>query len=167
MDFQKDLIAEYDRETAKTRKMLEAIPTDADLNYKPHPKSMSLGRLAGHLTDMAGNWAMTTLTQDKLEFAADHKWDPYIPASKAALLEKFDSGLPKVRKELAAVSPQKWDEHWQFIFGGQKFIDDPRHQVFREMVISHMIHHRAQLGVYLRLLDAKIPGAYGPSADEM
>ena len=167
MDFQKDLIAEYDRETAKTRKMLEAIPTDADLNYKPHPKSMSLGRLAGHLTDMAGNWAMTTLTQDKLEFAADHKWDPYIPASKAALLEKFDSGLPKVRKELAAVSPQKWDEHWQFIFGGQKFIDDPRHQVFREMVISHMIHHRAQLGVYLRLLDAKIPGTYGPSADEM
>ena len=76
MDFQKDLIAEYDRETAKTRKMLEAIPTDGDLNYKPHPKSMSLGRLAGHLTDMAGNWAMTTLTQDKLEFAADHKWNP-------------------------------------------------------------------------------------------
>ena len=167
MDFQKDLIAEYDRETAKTRKMLEAIPTDGDLNYKPHPKSMSLGRLAGHLTDMTGNWAMTTLTQDKLEFAADHKWDPYIPASKAALLEKFDSELPKVRKELASVSPEKWDQHWQFIFGGQKFIDDPRHQVFREMVISHMIHHRAQLGVYLRLLDARIPGAYGPSADEM
>jgi uncharacterized damage-inducible protein DinB len=167
MDFQKDLIAEYDREIAKTRKMLDAIPADADLNFKPHPKSMSLGRLAGHLTDFSGDWALTTLTKDKLEFAADHKWDPYAPANKAELLEKFDRDLPAVRKELAAIPPEKWDEHWQFIYGGQKFIDDPRHQVFREMVLSHMVHHRAQMGVYLRLLGAKIPGAYGPSADEM
>ncbi len=98
MDFQKDLIAEYDRETAKTRKMLEAIPADADFNYKPHPKSMSLGRLAGHLTDMTGDWALTTLTKDKMEFAADHKWDPYVPANKAALLEKFDKELPAVTR---------------------------------------------------------------------
>ncbi|MGD0939856.1 MAG: hypothetical protein ABR905_09085 [Terracidiphilus sp.] len=73
MDFQQELIAEYDRETAKTRKMLEAIPADADFTYKPHPKSMSLGRLAGHLAETAGEWATTTFTTDKLEFPADHK----------------------------------------------------------------------------------------------
>lgn len=167
MDFHKDLIAEYDREAAKTRKMLEAIPADADLSYKPHPKSMSLGRLAGHITDMTGHWPLTVLNHDKLEFAADHKWDPYVPASKAALLEKFDSELPTGRAALAAVSPEKWDQHWQFIFGGQTFIDAPRHQVFRDVVINHMVHHRGQLSVYLRLLGAKIPGTYGPSADEM
>ena len=167
MDFHKDLIAEYDREAAKTRKMLEAIPADADLSYKPHPKSMSLGRLAGHITDMTGHWPFSVLNQDKLEFAADHKWDPYVPASKAALLEKFDRELPAGRAALAAVSSEKWDQHWQFIFGGQTFIDAPRHQVFRDVVINHMVHHRGQLSVYLRLLGAKIPGTYGPSADEM
>ena len=167
MDFQKDLIAEYDREAAKTRKMLEAIPADADFNYKPHPKSMSLGRLAGHLTDMTGDFALTTLTKDKLEFAADHKWEAYVPASKGALLEKFDKELPTVKAAIAAVPMEKWDQHWQFIFGGHAWIDDPRHQVFREMVLCHMVHHRAQLGVYLRLLNAKVPGVYGPSGDEM
>lgn len=167
MDFQKELIAEYDREVGRTRKMLEAIPADADLNYKPHPKSMNLGRLAGHLTDMTGAWAIDTLIKDKLEFPADHKWEQYVPASKAALLEKFDSGLSEVHAAIAAVTPEKWDEHWQFIFGGHVYVDQPRCQVFREMVLSHMIHHRAQLGLYLRLLDKPIPGMYGPSADEM
>jgi uncharacterized damage-inducible protein DinB len=138
MDFQKEIVAEYDRETAKTRKMLEAIAADVDFNYKPHPKSMTLGHLAGHLTDMTGNWALETLTKDKMDLPADHKWEQYIPASKKELLEKFDSGLPAVRAALAAVSPEKWDEH-----------------------------HRAQLGVYLRLLGKPIPGMYGPSADEM
>ena len=69
MDIQKELIAEYDRETAKTRKVLAAIPADADFNFKPHPKSMSLGRLAGHISDCAGDWATHTLTTDKLEFS--------------------------------------------------------------------------------------------------
>jgi uncharacterized damage-inducible protein DinB len=167
MDFQKELIAEYDRETAQTRKMLEAIPADADLNYKPHAKSMSLGRIAGHLTDMAGDWALHTLTKDKLEFAADHKWEQYVPASKAEVVEKFDKGLPGVKAAVAAATPAQWDQHWKFIFGGQTFIDSPRHQVFRDYVLNHMVHHRAQLSVYLRLLGAKVPGMYGPSADEM
>ena len=167
MNHQNELIAEYERELGKTRKMLEAIPADADMTFKPHPKSMPLGNLAGHLTDMGGDWAITTLTQDKLEFPADHKWDPYVPKNKQEVLEKFDSKLQEARKALADTTPEKWDEHWKFIFGGQTWIDQPRFQVFREMVMNHMVHHRAQLGVYLRLLDAKIPGAYGPSADEM
>ncbi|MGA7339183.1 MAG: DinB family protein, partial [Terracidiphilus sp.] len=154
-------------ETAKTRKMLEAIPADADFNYKPHAKSMSLGRLAGHLTDMTGDWSIHSLTLDKLDFPADHKWEGYVPTSKEALLAKFDEKLGDARAALAATTPEKWDQHWQFIYGGHVWIDDPRHQVFRELVISHMVHHRAQLGVYLRVLGAKIPGMYGPSADEM
>ncbi len=167
MDFQKELLAEYDRETTKTRKMLEAIPADADFTWKPHPKSMPLGRLLGHITDMTGDWALLTLTKDKLEFPADHKWEQYVPASKKALLEKFDRELVGVRDVIAAVTTEQWEQHWQFIFGGQKWIDQPRYQVFRDMVMNHLVHHRAQLGVYLRLLDKPIPGMYGPSADEM
>src|SRR5208337_3216235 len=140
MDYQKDLIAEYDRETGRTRKMLEAIPADADLGFKPHEKSMALGRLAGHLADFSGDWAIHSLTLDKLEFAADHKWDPYIATNKEDLLKKFEEKLPEAKAALEATTGDKWDQHWQFIFGGQVWIDQPRHQVFRELVISHMIH---------------------------
>jgi len=167
MDAQKELIAEFDREAAKTRKMLEAIPADADFNFKPHAKSMSLGRLAGHLTDMTGEWGLHTLTQDKLELGADHKFEPYVPANKAALLEKFDKELAATRAALEATTGEKWDRNWKFVYMGKAWIDQPKHQVFRDAVMNHMIHHRGQLSVYLRLLGAKVPGTYGPSADEM
>lgn len=167
MDIQKELVAEYDRETAKTRKLLQALPEGVDMTWKPHEKSMSIGRLAGHLTDMTGDWALHSLTLDKLDFPADHKWESYIPENKAAAVEKFDRGLAEVRSALVALSPEKLDQHWQFIFGGQTWIDQPRYQVFRDMVMNHMVHHRAQLGVYIRILGGKLPGMYGPSADEM
>ncbi len=145
MDAQKALIVEFDREAAKTRKMLDAIPADADFSYKPHPKSMALGRLAGHLTDFVGDWGNHTLTLDKLEFAADHKWEPYVPASKAAVLEKFDKGLVETRATLVATTGDAWDRNWKFVFGGQAWIDDTKYNVFRETVLNHMIHHRGQL----------------------
>jgi len=167
MDAQKELIAEFDRESARTRKLLDAIPADVDWNYKPHPKSMALGRLAGHLAETSGDWGLHTLALDKLEFPADHKFEPYVPASKAALLEKFDNDVRKTRAALAAISPDQWDHNWKFVAGGQAWIDEPKHKVFRDWVLNHSIHHRAQLGVYLRILGAKIPGTYGPSADEM
>jgi uncharacterized damage-inducible protein DinB len=167
MDFQKELIAEFDRETANTRKMLEAIPADADFTYKPHAKSMSLGQLAGHLSDTSGEWAISTLTTDKLEFPADHKFEPYIPASKEALLEKYDDKVAEAKKALASFPPEKWSENWKFVAGGQAWIDDTKYGVWRNWVLNHMVHHRAQLGVFLRLLDRPIPGTYGPSADTM
>jgi uncharacterized damage-inducible protein DinB len=167
MDIQKELIAEYDRETANTRKMLEAIPADADFTYKPHPKSMSLGQLAGHLADTTGDWAVTTLTTDKLEFPAGHKFEPYIPASKEALLEKYDKQVADAKKALASFPPASWDDNWKFVAGGQAWIDDTKYKVWRDWVLNHLIHHRAQLGVFLRLLDKPIPGTYGPSADTM
>ena len=166
MDFQKKLIAEYDHESARTRKMLEAIPADADLTWKPHAKSMSLGRLAGHTAELAGEWGISTLTKDKLEFAPEHKFEQYIPASTKALLERFDADVAKVKAELAKFAEKKWDENWKFIAGGQAWIDESTYDVWRTWVVNHMIHHRAQLGVYLRLLGKPIPGTYGPSADD-
>jgi uncharacterized damage-inducible protein DinB len=167
MDTQKELLAEFDREAEKTRKILEALPEKLDIHWKPHEKSMSLGRLAGHVTDMTGDWAVHTLTEDKLEFPADHKWEVYEPESREALLEKFDKNLPAVRSALSSISPEKWDQNWKFVFGGQAWIDQPRYQVWRDTVMNHLVHHRAQLGVYIRLLGGKLPGTYGPSADEM
>jgi len=167
MDFQNELLVEFDREAKRTRTILAAIPEDADWTWKPHDKSMPLGRLAGHVTDMTGDWALHTLTKDKLEFPADHKWEQWTPKSKADLLEKFDKDLPGTRAALAAIPAEKWDENWKFVFGGQTWIDQPKYEVYREMVISHLVHHRAQLGCYIRLMGAKLPGTYGPSADEM
>lgn len=167
MDAQKALIDEFDREAANTRKMLDAIPADADFNFKPHSKSMSLGRLTGHLTDFAGEWTLSTLTKDKIEFTPDSGWKPFVPASKAEALEKFDRELAGTRAALVATTGDAWDRNWQFVWQGHAVIDQPKHQVFRDAVLNHMIHHRGQLSVYLRLLGAKVPGVYGPSADDM
>jgi len=166
MDFQKELIAEFDREATRTRKLLAAIPEDVDFTFKPHPKSMSLGRLAGHISETAGEWTVSTLTKSKLEFPADHKWEPYIPASTKALLERYDKEVAAAKAALASFAPVKWDENWKFVSGGQAWIDDTKYRVYRDWVLNHLIHHRAQLGVYLRLLNKPIPGTYGPSADE-
>jgi uncharacterized damage-inducible protein DinB len=167
MDIQKELEIELDHEAAKTRKMLEAVPDGVDWTWKPHAKSMSLGQLAGHVADLTGEWGISTLTKDKVEFPADHKWEQWKPTSKAELLEKFDKQVAECKTALAAVPAEKWDQNWQFVFGGHAWLDQPRYQIWREAVVNHLVHHRAQLGVYLRMLDAKIPGCYGPSADEM
>jgi uncharacterized damage-inducible protein DinB len=166
MDIQKQLIAEYDEEIARTRKILAAIPADADFAWKPHAKSMSLGRLAGHASETAGDWATHTLTTNKLEFPADHKFEPYIPASTEAMLKQFDQQTAEAKAALAAFNPEGWDDNWKFVAGGQAWIDDSKYRVWRNWVVNHLVHHRAQLGVYLRLLEVKLPGTYGPSADD-
>lgn len=165
MDFQKELIAEYERETASTRKMLEAIPDDADFNWQPHEKSMKLGKLAGHVSGTNGDWALHTLTRDRLD------WNPEMnsadPANKNELLSRFDKQTAEVKPALSAMTPAKWESNWKFVAGEQTWIDDSKYNVWRTWVMNHLVHHRAQLGVYLRLLGQKIPGTYGPSADEM
>jgi uncharacterized damage-inducible protein DinB len=166
MDIQKELISEFDREVASTRKVLAAIPDDADFSWKPHPKSFSLGRLAGHVAETPCEWALHTLTTDKLEWSGD-SYKPYIAENKAALLDKYDKESAEAKAALASLDPAKWDDNWKMVAGDQTWIDDTRYNVFRNWVLNHTIHHRAQLGVYLRLLNAKVPGVYGPSADEM
>lgn len=165
MDIQKDLVAEYERETESTRKILQAIPEDADFSWKPHDKSSTLGKLAGHVADTCGDWAVHTLTTDRLD------WDPSMnqaaPSSKATILAGFEKRVAEAKPALAAMTPEKWDSSWKFVAGDQTWIDDTKYNVWRQWVVDHVIHHRAQLGVYLRLLGQKIPGCYGPSADEM
>jgi len=165
MDVQKELIAEYDRETASTRKTLEAIPDDADLSWKPHPKSASLGRLAAHVSDTTGDWAVHTLTVDRLDWTPEMK--TVDPPTKKELLARFDKQVAEAKPALAAMTPDGWDSNWKFVAGDQTWIDDTKYNVWRTWVLNHLVHHRAQLGVYLRLLDKKVPGMYGPSADEM
>jgi uncharacterized damage-inducible protein DinB len=165
MDIQIELIAEYDRETDRTRKTLQAIPDDADLAWKPHTKSMSLGQLAGHVSDTNGDWALHTITRDRLDWSRDMK--PEETKSKKDLLARFEKQVAETKPALAAMTPEKWDSNWKFVAGDQVWIDDTKYSVWRTWVVNHLVHHRAQLGVYLRLLNQKVPGMYGPSADEM
>jgi uncharacterized damage-inducible protein DinB len=166
MDIQKELIAEYDRELESTRKMLNAIPDSADFAWKANPKSMSLGRLAAHLAETAGDWARDTLSKDSLTFdMATYK--PWTPTSKSEVLEKFEKDSADSRALLAGLDLAKWDNNWRMTAGDQVWIDASRYEVFRTWVLNHLIHHRAQLGRDLRTLGAPIPGCYGPSADEM
>jgi uncharacterized damage-inducible protein DinB len=165
MDFQKELVAEYEREVASTRKALDAIPGDANFSWKPHDKSMALGRLAAHLSDTAGDWAVHTLTVDRLDWNPGDS--PTDPSTKVALLERFDKQVADAKSALAKMTPERWDSNWKFVAGDQVWIDDSKYDVWRTWVVNHLVHHRAQLGVYLRLLGQKVPGMYGPSADEM
>ena len=165
MDIQKELIAEYDRELVSTREMLDAIPAEADLTWKANPKSMTLGRLAAHVAETAGAWGIDTLSKDGLNFdMASYK--PWQPASKGEILEKFDTDTSKVKQIFLGLDPAKWDDNWKMTAGDQVWINDSRYAVYRTWVINHLVHHRAQLGRDLRTLGARIPGMYGPSADE-
>ena len=89
------------------------------------------------------------------------------PTNKKDLLARFDKQVAGVKPELAKMTPEKWDSNWKFVAGEQTWVNDTKYNVWRTWVLNHLIHHRAQLGVFLRLLDVKIPGCYGPSADEM
>jgi uncharacterized damage-inducible protein DinB len=165
MEIQKELIAEYERETATTKKILDSIPDNADFAWKPHEKSMTLGKLAGHVAATAGDWAQHTLTKDRLDWHPE--MNPKDPTSKAEVLQIFEKGVSEAKSALATFPQAKWDSNWKFVAGEQTWIDDTKYSVWRTWVVDHLIHHRAQLGVYIRLLGGKIPGSYGPSADEM
>lgn len=165
VDIQKELEKEYDGEVELTRKMLDAIPADADMDWKANPKSMTLGRLAAHVAETAGAWGISTLSKDGLRFDMEN-YKPWRPASKAEILEKFDGDTARVKSILAGLDPAKWDENWKMTAGDQTWINDSRYRVFRTWVLNHLIHHRAQLGRDLRSLGTSIPGMYGPSADE-
>ena len=165
MDIQQELIAEYEREAVLTRKMLSAIPADADLNWKANPKSMTLGRLAAHVVETAGWWGIDTLSKDGLDFdMANYK--PWRPASVSEIVQTFDKDTTTVTNILGNLDKSKLDDNWKMTAGDQTWIDDSRYRVFRTWVLNHQIHHRAQLGRDLRTLGVPIPGMYGPSADE-
>jgi uncharacterized damage-inducible protein DinB len=165
MDIQDELIAEYDRELVSTRKMLDSIPAEADLDWKANPKSMTLGRLAAHVAETAGAWGINTLSENGLNLDMT-SYKPWRPASKTEILERFEQDTAKAKRILGSLDAAKWDDNWKMTAGDQTWINDSRYVVFRTWVLNHLIHHRAQLGRDLRTLGAPIPGMYGPSADE-
>jgi uncharacterized damage-inducible protein DinB len=162
MTFSQYLIPEFDDEMKNTRKILELVP-DGKFDFQPHAKSMTLRRLASHVADMPG-WVSITIDLDVLEMAPGTK--PYAAESRAELLRDFDAKAADARGKIETAADEHWAETWSFKYGGQTIFSMPRSQVMRGMVMNHLIHHRAQLGVYLRLLDVPIPGIYGLSADE-
>jgi uncharacterized damage-inducible protein DinB len=157
------LLPEFDAEMANTRKILERVP-DGTFDYKPHEKSMPLGRLASHVAEMP-NWATHTIQMEVLEMQPGQK--PYLAATREQLLADFDKYVTEARALLEGASDEELHKTWTFRYGGKEVMSMPRVAVLRGMVMNHMIHHRAQLGVYLRLNEIELPGMYGPSADEM
>ena len=160
------LLPEFDHEMENTRKMLAAVPGDR-LDFKPHPKSFNLKDLATHIATLPG-WAVSTVEQPEFDFAPDGKpYSPPVLNSTQELLETFDQGVAKARAALAGVTDEALQQPWSLLQTGKVLFTMPRIAVIRSFVLNHTIHHRAQLSVYLRLLDQKVPGMYGPSADEM
>jgi len=157
------LLPEFDEEMKKTRTTLERVPVDKP-DFAPHPKSMPLGKLAPHLAQLAG-FGVTVLTAPGLDFAQG-SYRPATLESAAQLVKLFDEGMAKVRSALAGLPDEAWKQNWKLSFGGKTIFEGTRFLAYRQMFLNHMVHHRAQLGVYLRLNGQPVPSIYGPSADE-
>lgn len=156
------LTLEFDEEVKKTRAMLERVPTNAD--FTPHPKSMPLGKLAPHVAELPG-FGVTILTTPELDFGSSPR--ARLPFESAEQLVKaFNEGADKVRTALKNTSDEAWNQPWKLSFQGKKIFSGSRFMAYRQMFLNHLVHHRAQLGVYLRLNDTPLPATYGPSADD-
>src|ERR1051325_7952385 len=166
MPMNQALLPEFDMEYANTRKMLERVPDDK-LAWKPHDKSMSMGDLATHIAEVPG-WMGVTLTQDSFDFAppGGQAYERPKQNSRKEILDKFDEGSASARDVLAKATDQQLMSNWSMLKGGQTMFTMPKIAIVRSFLMNHIIHHRAQLGVYLRMNNVAVPGMYGPSADE-
>jgi uncharacterized damage-inducible protein DinB len=160
------LLPEFDQEMKNTRKVLERVPDDR-LDFRPHQKSKPLGPLASHLADIPRR-GVDVLEKESLEVsqapAAGPR--PAPAASRQEILDRFDANVAAARAALAGADDAHLVQPWSLIGGGRTLFTLPRIAALRAIVLSHMIHHRAQLGVYLRINDIAVPAIYGPSADE-
>ncbi len=157
------LLPEFDAEMKTTRTMLERVPEDKK-EFAPHPKSMRLDQLAPHVAELAG-FGVTVLTTPELDFAKSTR--TRVPFESAAQLVKaFDEGAAKARAALKNTSDEAWTQNWKLSFQGKPIFDGSRFLAYRQMFLNHLVHHRAQLGVYLRLNEKPLPSTYGPSADD-
>ena len=160
------LLPEFDQEMANTRKTLERVPEDK-FDWRPHPKSFTMISLGTHIANMVG-WTGDVIAKDSFDVAPPgappYKEEP--AASKKELLERFDKAVTAARAAIAGASDEHMMANWAFLEGGKTVFTMPRIVCLRSFIMSHTIHHRAQLGVYLRLNDIPVPAIYGPSADE-
>jgi uncharacterized damage-inducible protein DinB len=155
------LLPEFDHEMTVTRKLLERVPEDK-FDWKPHHKSMSLGQLAQHVATIP-TWGAVTLNESEFDVASDQR-----PAqmTRSEMLAAFDRNVSAARAALVGKGDGELTAPWALKRGGQTIFSMPRTAVWRSFVMSHLIHHRAQLGVYCRMHDVPLPAMYGPSADE-
>lgn len=163
MNLADTFLMELNHEAAGARKAIERVPEDK-FDWKPHDKSMPAGRLAGHIAEIPG-WMTMIVGQD--EFVLDpNEFEAFNPKSRDELLKGFDENLKAGTEALKGVSNEKLMANWKMKTPETTMIDMPRVQVIRAWGLNHLIHHRGQLTVYLRLLGAPVPSLYGPSADE-
>ena len=156
------LLPEFDHEMATARKVIERVPADK-FGYKPHEKSMTMGRLASHIAEMP-TWAVTGITVDSLDLAGGYA--PFEPATSAELLTAFDKNVAGACSAIAGASDETFMKNWSLKRGDVTLMTMPKIAVVRSFVLNHVIHHRGQLSVYLRLNNISVPSIYGPSADE-
>lgn len=157
------LLAELDREMGATRRVLGRVP-DASLDWRPHPRSRSLGELATHLADLPG-WAAVIATTTEFDLG-DQPPSLVAEASVGALLARHDANVARVRASLIGQSEAELAMPWKLTRGGRPVLTVPRAVAIRAQLFGHVAHHRGQLTVYLRLLDVPLPPVYGPTADE-
>lgn len=160
------LLPEFDHEMANTRKALERVPEEK-LAWKPHAKSPTLGWLASHLAELP-TWTVVGIQQDSIDLAPPGGSSPRREEarSRQELLARFDEHVASARAALASATDEQLMKPWSLLKGGQTLLTLPKIAVVRTWVLNHSIHHRAQLGVYLRLNEVPVPALYGPTADE-
>ena len=163
MPLKDSLIAELKQESSSTKKMLEKVPLDKK-DWKPHEKSMTLGRLATHVADTT-HWASDIIHIDDFDFMKDYKTRPNAN-SQEELIATFQANLDKAIADLEAMTDEDFNKPWTVRRGEQVMFSLPKKVAIRGWAFNHLIHHRGQLSVYLRLLNIPVPGMYGPSADE-
>lgn len=163
MTIAETFLLDFDHEIANTRRTLERIPEN-DPQWKPHEKSMAIGRLALH-TARLPEFCTMMLTTDEMDLA-QRKFPDFTFQSTAHLLSELERTAAEAKSHILAASDEHLRKNWKLRFGDRTFVDAPRMALYRTMFLNHMVHHRAQLGVYLRLLNIPVPGLFGPSADE-
>ena len=164
MALRDSILPEFDHEMATTRKTLERVPEDKP-DWKPHEKSMTLGRLAGHIAELPTMAAMALRT-DSFDVQGPTRPQPLVMTSRKQLLDDFDKNVATARQAISGASDEDLMKTWAFLAGGKSIFSMPRTAVVRTFFLAHVIHHRGQLSVYLRLNNVPVPAIYGPSADE-
>jgi uncharacterized damage-inducible protein DinB len=164
MAFKEALLAEFDHEMGSTRRLLERVP-DARLGWKPHEKSYSLGDLSGHIANLA-TWMDRILDSTELDLASVADARPASPGTRDEVLQRLDLNARSARAKLAEHTDASLLVPWTLKNAGREVFTMPRASVLRSFVFNHLVHHRGQLTVYLRLQDVPLPSLYGPTADE-
>jgi uncharacterized damage-inducible protein DinB len=164
MSIAESLLPEFDREMGVTRRLLERVP-DGQFAWKPHEKSMTLGRLAEHLAELPW-WCRITILDSGIDMSSGRAPDYVPPATRSAVLDMFDKHLAGARAALNGRTDAELMAPWTLKAQGKEIFTMPKAAVLRGFVMNHMIHHRGQMSVYLRLQNVPVPSMYGPSADE-